>query len=256
MRKLDLEGDSETRVIGALIGVFFSITLLLVFHFLLEGIAERLLIDRNFATYPLTVQNVMWVVFAIGFSELWVRHTVSNREMSVLRRQFLPEDRETVLRSEDLGHYYQLSIRDESTQDCFLTRLITRVILQFQSSRSVDQSNALLNSSIELYHHEVDLRYNMLRYIVWLIPTLGFLGTVIGIAIALEGIADMRPDDATLLRVLTTKLGTAFFTTLLALAMSGILVFLMHIVQGREERALNLSGQYCLDNLINRLYER
>ena len=89
MRKLDLEGDSETRVIGALIGVFFSIALLLVFHFLLEGIAERLLIDRNFATYPLTVQNVMWVVFAIGFSELWVRHTVSNREMSVLRRQFM-----------------------------------------------------------------------------------------------------------------------------------------------------------------------
>ena len=96
----------------------------------------------------------------------------------------------------------------------------------------------------------------MLRYIVWVIPTLGFLGTVIGIANALEGIAEMRPDDENLLRILTTKLGTAFFTTLLALAMSGIMVFFMHIIQGREERALNLSGQYCLDNLINRLYER
>lgn len=256
MLKLDLESDNEIRLIGASISTFFAIALLLIFHFFLGGIAERLLIDRNFATYPLTVQNIMWVVFAIGFSELWLRHIVSNKEMGVLKRQYLPEDRETVLRSEDLGHYYQLSISDEETQNCFLNRLVSRVILQFQSSRSIDQSNTLLNSSIELYHHEIDLRYNMLRYIVWLIPTLGFLGTVIGIAIALEGIADMRPDDATLLRVLTTKLGTAFFTTLLALVMSGILVFFMHIVQGREERALNLSGQYCLDNLINRLYER
>jgi biopolymer transport protein ExbB/TolQ len=199
---------------------------------------------------------VMWIVFGVGFSELWVRNRVSKRGMNVLKRQYLPEDQETLLRAEDLGQYYRLATSDPKTKGCFLNRLLTRVILQFQSSRSVDQSNALLNSSLELYLHEIDLRYNMLRYIVWVIPTLGFLGTVIGIAIALESIALMRPDDENLLRVLTSKLGTAFFTTLLALAMSGILVFFMHIVQGREERALNQSGQYCLDNLINRLYDR
>jgi hypothetical protein len=31
---------------------------------------------------------------------------------------------------------------------------------------------------------------------------------------------------------------------------------LMHLTQAREENALNQSGQYCMDNLINRLYER
>ena len=55
--------------------------------------------------------------------------------------------------------------------------------------------------------------------------------------------------------VLTTKLGVAFNTTLLALVMSAILVFFMHLAQGREESALNNTGQYCMDNLINRLYE-
>jgi biopolymer transport protein ExbB/TolQ len=256
MPALNIEGESETRLIAAAIGVFGALALLIIFHFTLSGTADRLLIDRQFGTYPLTVQNVMWIVYGIGIAELWVRHKVSTREMSVLKRQFLPEDHETLLRAEDLGKYYQLVSKDPKTQENFLNRLISRIILQFQSSRSVDQSNSLLNSSLELYHHEIDLRYNMLRYIVWVIPTLGFLGTVIGIANALEGIAEMRPDDENLLRILTTKLGTAFFTTLLALAMSGIMVFFMHIIQGREERALNLSGQYCLDNLINRLYER
>ena len=34
------------------------------------------------------------------------------------------------------------------------------------------------------------------------------------------------------------------------------LVFLQNLVQGREELTLNRAGQYCLDNLINRLYAR
>ncbi|MFL2688109.1 MAG: MotA/TolQ/ExbB proton channel family protein [Alphaproteobacteria bacterium] len=256
MARINIGGETEIRLIAAAIGAFSALALLISFHFLLSGTAERLLIDRQFASYPLTVQNVMWIVYGIGFAELWIRHRGSSREINVLKREYLPEDHETLLRAEDLGQFYRLVTQDPKTQECFLTRLISRVILQFQSSRSVDQSNSLLNSSLELYQHEIDLRYNMLRYIVWVIPTLGFLGTVIGIANALEGIAEMRPDDESLLRVLTSKLGTAFFTTLLALVMSGILVFFMHIVQGREERALNLSGQYCLDNLINRLYER
>jgi hypothetical protein len=36
--------------------------------------------------------------------------------------------------------------------------------------------------------------------------------------------------------------------------MAAILVFLQNLIQGREENTLNKSGQYCLDNLINRLY--
>jgi hypothetical protein len=46
----------------------------------------------------------------------------------------------------------------------------------------------------------------------------------------------------------------AFNTTLLALVMSAVLVLVQHVVQAYEERTLNQAGQYCLDNLINRLY--
>jgi biopolymer transport protein ExbB/TolQ len=52
----------------------------------------------------------------------------------------------------------------------------------------------------------------------------------------------------------TERLGVAFATTLVALVQASILVFIQNIVQGREESALNKAGQYCLDNLINRLY--
>ena len=51
------------------------------------------------------------------------------------------------------------------------------------------------------------------------------------------------------------EIGVAFNTTLLALSMSLLLVLAQHMIQAFEERMLNEAGQYCLDNLINRLYE-
>ena len=125
---------------------------------------------------------------------------------------------------------------------------------QFQINQSVDQANALLNSSLELFLHEIDLRYSMIRYVVWAIPTLGFIGTVVGISLALAfaGSADLQDPD--LLAELTKRLAVAFNTTLLALVMSIALVLIQHAVQAYEEKALNDVGQYCLDNLINRLY--
>ena len=98
----------------------------------------------------------------------------------------------------------------------------------------------------------------MVRYLVWLIPTLGFIGTVIGIALALSAAGDM-PDisDSAAIKawvaLITIKLGVAFNTTLVALVMSAVLVFCMNLAQGREEKALNQVGQYCLDRLVNRL---
>ena len=54
---------------------------------------------------------------------------------------------------------------------------------------------------------------------------------------------------------MTADLGVAFYTTLLALLQSAVLMFALHLMHEREERALNRVGQYSLKNLVNRLYE-
>jgi len=214
--------------------------------------------DRSLVRFPFpaTVQNVMWLVFFLGLGELTLRFVDGGREVGQVRRGYLPEDERTILRSEDLAPIYNRVRHASGANVRFLPRLIQRVLLQFQLTRSVEQANALLNSSLELYLHEIDLRYNILRYVMWLIPSLGFIGTVIGIALALNIAGQVDSQDPQLLSILADQLGVAFYTTLLALLQAAVLVALMHIAQGREERALNDAGQYCLDNLINRLYER
>ena len=210
--------------------------------------------------YPFTIQNLMWLMFFVGCGEIWSRLRQTGREQAPMSDRLLPDDPELMLRASDLGPIYQRVQQGGYAEDAFLPRLIKRTILQFQSSRSVDQANSLLNSTLELCQHEIELRYNMLRYLVWLIPTLGFIGTVIGIATALRlaGGVDFanQQEMQDLMPEMTTALGVAFYTTLVALLQSALLVFALHMAQAREERALNRAGQYCLDNLINRLYEK
>ncbi len=211
--------------------------------------------------YPLTIQNVMWLMFCLALGELWARFNRASVEIRQLDHSPLPWNDEAVLfrPGRDLAPVYKWTQSDPSARHYMLQRLASRIVQQFQSNGSVDQASNVMAASMELMQHEVDLRYNLLRYMAWLIPTLGFVGTVVGIAFALGAAAQMPAEltDPELVRPwftgMTVELGVAFYTTLLALLMAVVVVFLMHIAQEREESALNMVGQCCLDHLINRL---
>ena len=230
-----------------------------------DRMAAELLVDRNtrIFPYPFTIQNVMWLAFCAAAGELVVRHFTGRREGEQIHLGLLPEDDQTILRKRDLAPIYHRVVESDPERRYLLQRLLTGALLQFRNSGSVDQVNSMTNVSLELYQHEIELRYNMLRYVIWLIPTLGFIGTVLGIAFAMRSAGVMFAGasimDGTIgpemMEQLTGDLGVAFYTTLLALLQSAVLMFAMHIMQGKEEGALNRIGQYCLGNLSNRLQE-
>jgi biopolymer transport protein ExbB/TolQ len=244
------------RTITLTVSLLTAVVVIALLGKVLPNSAAAILLDINRATYPFTVQNILWLAFFAGLGELSIRWRAGRLEASQIDRGYLPEDEETVLRpGEDLTPIYQKVRASKHRETCFVPRLIERCVLGFNISHSADQTNSLLNSSLELYLHEIDLRYNIIRYITWLIPSLGFIGTVIGIMLALNYAGDRaNVESADMLYQVTERLGVAFSTTLLALVMASILVFIQNVVQGREETALNKAGQYCLDNLINRLY--
>lgn len=265
MTSLEKE-ESYYRLIVLLVSLFVGIIIVILAAILTSAQPETstewritdLLFDRSSPAYPLTIQNMMWLFFFVCAGEIWVRWHRASQEIAQLERGLMLDDDTLLYRSKDLVPIYQAIKSDALGSRFYLQRLVKRIIMQFQITRSTEQANNLMNSSLELMQHEVDLKYNMVRYLVWLIPTLGFIGTVVGITLALSNAGDM-PDitDSAAIKawvaLITTKLGVAFNTTLLALIMSAALVFCMNLAQGREERALNLVGQYCLDRLVNRL---
>lgn len=243
------------RPMVAAAGLAVGLAIIVVLYFTLPDRAAKVLLDRGGVLYPFSVQNGMWIAFSIGLGEVILRFIVGNRELKQLGQRYLPEDARVVLQAKDLGDVYGRLREFPEYAQCFLPRLIDRCTLQFQASRSIEQAASLLNTSVEMFIHEVDLRYNMLRYLTWFIPSLGFIGTVVGIGHALAYAGEPgRFQQPTLLTEVTSRLAVAFDGTLLALLMAAILVFLQNVAQSREEQALNMAGQYCLDNLINRLY--
>lgn len=221
----------------------------------LQGRAGVLILDHpsTHFLYPFTIQNIMHVVFFIGLGELFVRWRSGVRETAHLNAHYLPEDEQTVLQVRDLGPIRRRVAREFDREKGFLPSLINLSILQFQSSRSVDQTAAVMNSSLELIAHRVDLKYGIVRFIAWLVPTLGFIGTVYGLGASLASAGDKT--HALDLHQVAATLGVGFDCTMVALAQSAILVFLLQLVQEREETAVNLAGDYTLRNMINRLYE-
>jgi biopolymer transport protein ExbB/TolQ len=246
----DLPGlPNRWAILGAAVAA--TVVVIALLSFALEGSELGvILLDRQGPTYPLTIQTVMLLLFGVGLGEIFLRWRVAEWENRFLDEKLLPEDDETVLQRHDLAPIRRRVVGHFDGDNGFLPSLIDLCILQFQASRSVDQTVSVLNSSLELIAHRVEMRYSMIRYVVWAIPTFGFIGTVLGIS---SGLSAIDTESGELGPVLG-HLGLAFNTTLVALALSAVLVFLLHVVERREEQSVNLAGGYCLRNLINRLY--
>ena len=99
---------------------------------------------------------------------------VGRIESAFKARSYLPEDEETILQAQDLGAIRARVSGIHDGENGFLPFLVDLCILQFHTSRSVDQTVGVLNSSLDLMSHRLDLRYTTLRYLSWVIPTIGF----------------------------------------------------------------------------------
>ena len=204
-------------------------------------------------TPVVSIHSIIWLIFFVGLGRLLARWREAQAEELELQQEYLPPGDDLILTSEDLGQLYQ-KLRKVSKRR-FLPRLLERTVTQYQGNKSVAHAHTLLDSCLDLYLHELDLGYHMIRYIVWLIPTIGFIGSVMGIGAALSVAGAAKADDPDLLANTTSAMSIAFNGTFIALLLSAALVFILHIAQMKEEKALNASAQYCLDQLINRLID-
>jgi biopolymer transport protein ExbB/TolQ len=219
-----------------------------------DGKAAVFLLDHGTGSlftdvYPATIQNLLHVLLAVGLGILVHRWRRARFEYRFLEADLLPTDDFTLLSLADLGKLRRQVLPFVAT-GAALPVLVDTAILQALNTRSPEQAGAAINIKLELLSHRLDLEYQTSRYIAWLIPTIGFIGTIVGIAFALDGINPTHLD----MRRITSGLGVAFYTTIVALIESAILVFVQNTVQRREELALNAAADHCLTNLVNRIH--
>ena len=101
--------------------------------------------------------------------------------------------------------------------------------------------------------------YTLPQGLIWAIPVLGFIGTVLGLSEAVGGFGSVVAGGADLdalkgaLGGVTGGLATAFETTLIALVIALIIQLLMTLLQQKEEDFLDRCSDYCYKNLTSHL---
>ena len=269
------------RVISCIIALLWILLLSTVLP--VEAISEgdvgsgfswhAFLIATQDPMYPVNMQVLMWIAFFYCIGELvikWMNITEEQLQLDLFNlyrnpdsvlipnengRTEIPLGPDVALKPEILAAIYSVK-RKVVPESCLVGRFFKTINFQFQSTNDVADVYNALTALVEMELHRVDLRYTTIRYLVWLIPTLGFIGTVIGIALALGRAGAMGSEDPELLEEVVPLLATAFFTTLLALILSAVLMLLIQSLQSRDEETVNSVGADCFAKIVTNLVPR
>lgn len=138
-----------------------------------------------------------------------------------------------------------------------LANLIRVALGKYAVSRSSQDVSETVRTQAEVDLGRLVTSMATVHYLAWAIPAIGFLGTVRGLAMSftMAGSDKVNLPIAEFLGQATNHLNTAFDCTLVALALSLPIMFWIHSVQRDEESLVIDCQQYCLEHLINRIYE-
>ena len=159
--------------------------------------------------------------------------------------RILPED------THDLSR--QIQALPPAQKEALLPRVLLAALQRFSSTRNIQDVSDSIHTYCDSDAERLDAELSMVRYIAWAIPSIGFIGTVRGIGQALGQAHKAVEGD---IFGVTQSLGVAFNSTLIALLISIVLMFLLYQLQLLQERYVLDTEGYCEDKLTRQLYTR
>ncbi len=160
-------------------------------------------------------------------------------ERSLTKYPFLGISKgERIIPADSLAHYKELKEsvrRNPRLRDKILPEIILAALHRFDSTRSIQDAASAAHERSEMAYDQLDSDLGILRYLAWAIPSVGFVGTVRGIGSALAQADEAIRGD---ISGVTSALGVAFNSTLIALLLSIALMFFLHLLQSKQERLL------------------
>lgn len=199
---------------------------------------QRDLAERYFCSHPLEYATALlfFVGMAIlglkGFRVFVERRALASApiDLDALRKLPEPEARIDRLAS-------QLDAAPPQMRSSGLGRRLQDIVVYLRGQKSREGLEEHLKYLAEIAGERMHDSYALVRTITWAVPILGFLGTVIGITLAIANVTPEQLDTS--LGEVTGGLAVAFDTTALALGLSLVLVFTSFLVERFEQENLN-----------------
>ena len=131
-----------------------------------------------------------------------------------------------------------------------LVKTLAASIRRYLITGDVQNTSDAIQSSVEALALKLEAENSMIRYLIWAIPSIGFIGTVRGIGQALSQADQALAGDIT---GMTDSLGVAFNSTFVALLISIVLMFLLHQLQRLQDDSVVDTQAYCEKFLLTRI---
>ncbi len=131
-----------------------------------------------------------------------------------------------------------------------LVQTLRAALWRYAGTGNVQNLSDAIESRVEALALRQDAENSMIRYLIWAIPSIGFIGTVRGIGQALSLADKALAGD---IAGMTNSLGVAFNSTLVALLISLFLMFIFHQLQRLQDGQLVDIQAYCDQYLIARI---
>ncbi len=188
---------------------------------------------------------------------LWGSFIIASRYLEVRRQRrafalgLLPTEEGARILQEDARPLQRKMAQAVGRRPYILTNMIRVALGKFAISRSCQDVSETVRTQAEVDQGRLVTSMATVNYLAWAIPAIGFFGTVRGLA----GSMTLAEQGGRQIRIATQHLTVAFDCTLVALALSLVMMFFLHLLQRVEEALVIDCQQYCLEHLVGRIYE-
>ncbi len=147
----------------------------------------------------------------------------------------------------------------DDTRHFVLLNRIDRALSSLHNIGGVSDVSVILNNQAENDENQIASSYALIHAMIWAIPVLGFVGTVLGLSVAMAKFNVNASDAAQLRESLGDVVGglsTAFETTLVGLVFALLLHLLSDLTHQKEMDFLDECNDYTNAHVISKLRVR
>ncbi|MDE2148853.1 MAG: MotA/TolQ/ExbB proton channel family protein [Gammaproteobacteria bacterium] len=191
----------------------------------------------------------LWSMAIIGYKFWNIRG-----ERRLLELDLIPLAEGQSILPEDTREYARgIEALPEPERELLLPRALLAALNRFRMTHNIPDASAEVGQVCDMHSEYLDTELAIVRYIAWAIPAIGFIGTVRGIGGAMtQANKAVRGDISGVIE----QLGLAFNSTLIALLLSMVLMFLLYGLQQAQERLVIDARSHSDRKLIQHLQSR
>jgi len=256
-RRLWFKGGKQTNVspvLSLILGLIMTAAFYGVLRVFPVAYFARIWTELGWVPYAIAIM-FFWGLAVLIFK--WRKLALQKRALNI---RVVPLDYGFVLSPQSADQILETLYKSVQDPERFmLFNRILRALSNLKNLGRVADVEIIIRAQSDMDHNVLESSYTILKGIIWAMPVLGFIGTVLGLSEAIGGFGSVLAAGGELsalrdsLRGVVAGLSVAFGTTFEGLITTLVLQIVLSFFRKAEEEFHEACDDYCHRYLVSRL---